>query len=71
MPLHISPVQLYGIMPSASLLDVHAAVVDWPAVMLEGLNEKVQLGGGELFTVTVAEQVFVPPAPLSTVIVQT
>ena len=61
VPLPKLPLQLYGMSPSASLFDVHDAVVEWPTVILEGLNEKVQLGGGTLLTVTAAEQVFVPP----------
>ena len=47
------------------MVNVHDKVEVEPLVIDAGLKDAVQLGAGT--TVTVAVQVFVPPAPLSTV----
>jgi hypothetical protein len=52
------------------LVDVQESVEVWPAVMLAGLKEAVQLGGLGAPTVTSEVQVAVTPALLATVNVQ-
>jgi hypothetical protein len=47
------------------LLDVQSRVEVWPAVMLDGLKDAVQLGGGS--TATLPVQVLVAPELLTTV----
>ncbi len=63
VPVPKFPVQLYGILASASLVDVQVKAEVWPVVIVEGLNEVEQVGNAttpvpERFTV-----VTVPATP--------
>jgi hypothetical protein len=58
-------------LPDFRCIDVQTSEEICPVVMLAGLKEAVQLGGGgELLTVTLFAQVLVTPALLTTVNVQ-
>ena len=65
VPLPRFPSQLYEMIPSASLLDVHVRAEVWPVTTVDGLKEAVQVGNG-ILTVTPAAHVPATPALLAT-----
>ncbi len=48
----------------AALLALHESVLDWPLVIEAGLAAKDAIVGAGAVTVTVAEAVALPPAPV-------
>jgi hypothetical protein len=64
-PLTVSaPLQLPDAEQLVALVELHVSVEDWPAVIDVGEAVRVTVGVGAVVTVTVADAVLDPPAPV-------
>jgi hypothetical protein len=58
------PLQLPDAEQLVALVELHVSVEDWPAVIDVGVAVKVTVGVDAVVTVTAADAVFDPPAPV-------